>query len=98
MILAQINIQDKFAPAKNVDSIGKLLTVALPLMMTGAGLLALGMSLYGAFMYLTHGDNPEELKKAKLIIVYSVIGLFIVIVSFVAVQVIGKILNIPKII
>lgn len=98
MILAQINIQDKFAPAKNVDSIGKLLTVALPLMMTGAALLALGMSLYGAFRYLTHGDNPEELKKAQLIIVYSVIGLFVVVVSFVAIQVIGKILNIPKII
>jgi len=97
MFLAQINIQEKFAPAK-IDSMGKLLNVVLPLMLVGAALIFLAMSLYGAFMYLTHGDNPEGLKKAQSVIIFAVIGLFIVIVSFVAVQIIGKIFNIPKII
>lgn len=98
MLLAQIDIRNKFAPAQKVDSIGTLLNVALPLMMVGAALIFLAMSLYGAFMYLTHGDNPEGLKKAQSTIIFAVIGLFIIIVSFVVVQVIGKILGIPKII
>ncbi len=97
MLLAQVDIQDKFVPAK-IDSIGKLLNIALPLMMTAAALLFLGMSLYGAFMYLTHGDNPEGLKKAQATIIFAVVGLFIVVISFVAVQVLGKVLGIPKII
>jgi len=98
MVLAQVNIEEKFAPATKVTSIGALLNVILPLMMTGAALLFLGMSLYGAFMYLTHGDNPEGLKKAQSTIIFAVVGLFIVVVSFVVVQVVGKLLGIPKII
>lgn len=98
MLLAEVNIQEKFAPAAKVGSIGTLITVALQIMMAGAGLMFLVMSLYGAFMYMTHGDNPEGLKKAQATILYAVAGLFIVVVSFVVVQVLGKMLGIPKII
>ncbi|MCL4363969.1 hypothetical protein M1328_01890 [Patescibacteria group bacterium] len=93
MLLAQVNIQDKFAPAK-VDSIGKLLSVVLPLASAGAALIFLIMALRGALMFLTSGDNPDGLKKAQSTLVFAVIGLLIVIVSFVAVQLIGKLLGV----
>lgn len=96
MLLAQVNIQEKFAPAK-IDSINKLLKIILPLVSAGAALIFLVMSLYGAFMYLTNGDKPDVLKKAQATIIFAVIGLFVVIFSFVAVSLLGKIFNIPNI-
>ncbi|GAB4218792.1 MAG: hypothetical protein Fur009_1740 [Candidatus Microgenomates bacterium] len=92
-----LDISQNFAPAK-ISSISTLLNIVLPLLTAGAALITLSLALYGAFMYLTNGDKPDVLKKAQAIIIYAFIGLIIVIVSFVAVQLIGKIFNIPKII
>ena len=85
-----------FQPAR-ITNIGTLLNVVLPLMMTGAALIFLVMTLYGAFNLLTHGSNPEIIKKAYSTIVFAVIGLFIVIASFVAVRLIGNLLGINNI-
>jgi hypothetical protein len=80
-------------PAAKISNISNILNLALPLALSGAGLIFLAMTLYAAFNILTHGDNPDELKKAYGSIVTSVIGLFIVVFSFVAVQIIGKIIG-----
>ena len=95
-MLYAIEIKDKFAPAC-LTTIGQLLNVILPLMMSGAALIFLGMTLFGAFNLLTHGDNPEGIKKAYSTIVFAVIGLFIVIASFVGVKLIGKLLGVDNI-
>jgi len=92
-----LDIQQKFAPAK-IDNISKLLNIALPLVSAFAAIVFLVMALYGAYIYLTSAGNPEGLKKASSIFVYTGIGLIIVIASFVIVQLIGKMLGIPKII
>ncbi len=92
-----LDISENFAPAK-ISTISTLLNLVLPLLTAGAALITLSMALYGAFMYLTNGDKPDVLKKAQAIIIYAFIGLLIVISSFVAIQLIGKIFNIPKII
>ncbi|MFH0979385.1 MAG: hypothetical protein V1803_00330 [Candidatus Roizmanbacteria bacterium] len=86
-----------FQPAR-IANIGLLLNVVLPLMMSGAALIFLVMTLYGAFNLLTHGDNPEGIKKAYSTLVFAVVGLIIVIASFVAVSLIGKLLGIDKLI
>ena len=88
-----LDISKSFEPAK-VDSFGKLLNVVLPLATAGAALIFLVMVLRGAFMFMTNGDNPEGLKKAQSMMVFAVIGLLIVIVSFVAVQLIGRLLGV----
>ena len=80
-------------PAAKVSKIGDIVNLALPLMMTGAGLIFLFVTLNAAFSILRNGDNPDALKKAYGAIATSVIGLFIVIFSFVAVQLIGKIIG-----
>jgi hypothetical protein len=88
-----LTIDETTFPAAKINNIGNLLNLALPLALSGAGLIFLAMTLYAAFNILTHGDNPDELKKAYGSIVTSVIGLFIVIFSFIAVQIIGKIIG-----
>ncbi|PIQ72866.1 hypothetical protein COY13_01150 [Candidatus Roizmanbacteria bacterium CG_4_10_14_0_2_um_filter_36_35] len=85
-----------FPPAR-LFNISQLLNVVLPLMMSGAALIFLVMTLYGAFNLLTHGDNPEAIKKAYSTIVFAVVGLVIVIASFVGVKLIGKLLGVGNI-
>lgn len=89
--------QETFAPAK-ITSISSLVNIFLPILTIGAGLACLLMGLYGAFLYITNGDKPDVLKKAQGIIIYAFLGLFIVISSFMIVQLIGRIIGINKII
>lgn|GEM_PF-1297286 len=88
-----LTIDENIFPAAKFSNMGILLNVALPLVMAGAGLIFLMMMLMGAFNILSHGDNPEAIKKGYATITYSVIGLIIVIASFLAVRVIGAIIG-----
>lgn len=86
-------------PAAKVGKIGDLMNLALPLALTGAGLVFLVITLRAAFDILTHGDNPDDLKKAYGSITTAVLGLIIVIASFLAIQLLGVVLKteiIPK--
>ena len=86
-------------PAAKVAKISDIMNLALPLALTGAGLIFLVITLKAAFDILTHGDNPEVLKKAYDSIATAVLGLIIVIASFLAIKLLGIVLNtdiIPK--
>lgn len=86
-------------PAAKIGNISQIMNLALPLALTGAGLIFLVMTLYAAFNILTHGDNPDALKKAYASITTAVLGLIIVIASFLAIKLLGAVLNteiIPK--
>lgn len=86
-------------PAAKVYNVGQIVNLALPLAMTGAGLIFLVITLKAAFDILTHGDNPEALKKAYGAITTAVLGLIIVVASFLAIQLLGVVLKtniIPK--
>ncbi len=89
-----------FPAAKvGIMGIGGIVNLALPLALTGAGLIFLVMTLFAAFKILTNGDNPDALKKAYGSITSAVIGLIIVVVSFLAIQLLGVVLKtdiIPK--
>jgi len=88
-----IDISQNFAPAK-ITTIATLLNVILPLITAGAALIFLVMALLGAFNVLTHGDNPEAVSKGYGTITFAVLGLLIVIGSFVAIRIIGNMLHI----
>jgi hypothetical protein len=85
MVLAMKIDATSFPPAR-IASFSQIINVALPIALTGAGLIFLAMTLYAAFNIMTHGDNPDALKKAVAGITTAVIGLAIVILSFVAVK------------
>ncbi len=86
-------------PAAKITSIGQIVSLALPLAMTGAGLIFLFVTLKAAFDILTHGDNPDALKKAYASIATAVLGLIIVVISYLVIQLLGVVLKtdiIPK--
>jgi hypothetical protein len=92
-----IDIQNKFTPAQKLFNIGQLTSLILPLMMAGAAIIFLVMMLLGALKLMRSGDSPDGIKKAYSTIVFAVIGLFIVIASFVGVRLIGALLGINNI-
>ncbi len=92
MIQAFTINQDSF-PAAKIAKIGDVVNLALPLAMTGAGLIFLFITLNAAFSILRNGDNPDALKKAYASITTAVLGLVIVIVSFLAIQILGVVLK-----
>lgn len=86
-------------PAAKVTSVGQIVNLALPLAMSGAGLIFLVITLKAAFDILRNGDNPDALKKAYASIVTAVLGLIIVVASYLAIQLLGVVLKtniIPK--
>lgn len=46
-----------------------------------AGLVAVGFIIYGAWKYMSANGEPERIKSASLIILYSVIGLVVVLLA-----------------
>lgn len=46
------------------------------------GLLAVIMVIYGGFLYVSSAGNEENVNKAKKILLYAVLGIVIIIVSF----------------
>ena len=84
-----------FPPAQ-VATLANLFNVIIPLLNIGAAILLLLMLLYGAFTWVTSGDNPENLKKAHKIITFAIFGLFVVISSYLGVKLITIIFNIES--
>lgn len=76
-------------PAAKIVNIGQIVNLALPLALTGAGLIFLTITLYAAFNILTHGDNPDALKKAYSSITTAVMGLIIVVASYLVIKLLG---------
>jgi hypothetical protein len=88
----QIN-PSTFAPAK-ITNLGTILNVILPLLQAGAALLFLATLLQAGFIWITAGDKPENIAKARKKIFFAIIGLLIVVLSFVFVKIIGYMLQI----
>jgi len=80
-------------PAAKVADIGTILNFVLPFITIIGGLLFLGMLMVGAITWLTAGDKPDHVEKAWKIITFAVLGLFVVLLSFVGVKVIGLVLG-----
>jgi hypothetical protein len=89
-----LTIDSTSFPAAKIKSIGQIVNLALPIAMMGAGLIFLVITLKAAFDIIRGGDNPDILKKAYASIFTAVIGLFIVVGSYLAIQLLGVVL--PK--
>lgn len=63
-------------------SFGALLIAVINWFLGLVGLLAVLMLIYGGFRYLTSGGNEESTTKAKNTIIYAIIGIVIVILSY----------------
>ncbi|MCX6732431.1 MAG: pilin [Candidatus Roizmanbacteria bacterium] len=94
-VYAEVNFGDKTVnPIAKFDSITTLVNLILPIMMLVGGFITLGMLLLGAYRYLTSEGNPEKVSKAQSVIMYAIIGLFLIVASFVLTRIIGYVLKV----
>ena len=82
-----------FSPAK-IGSFAVILNVLIPILFTAAALVFLVMLLLAGLGWITAGDNPENLKKSKKTITSALLGLILVITSYLLVKLIGVILKV----
>lgn len=86
--------QEAVNPIAKFDSITKIVNLLLPIMMIVGGFITLSMLLLGAYRYLTSDGNPEKISKAQSVMLYAVIGLVLIVASFIITKIIGSVFNI----
>jgi TRAP-type C4-dicarboxylate transport system permease small subunit len=74
------------SPVQAQEDVAKIQTFiqnVISILVTFGGLLAAGFFVYGGIRYITSSGNPESLDQAKKTILYSAIGLVVVLGAFV---------------
>lgn len=72
-----------YAQSADVSKIQTFIQSIISIATTLGGLVATGFFVWGGFGYITSSGNPEALDRSKKTIMYSAIGLAIVLGSFV---------------
>ena len=81
-------------PLARISTIGHLMNIFLPILIGGAAIILLVMFLYGSYTWLTAGGSSENVAKAQKIMTYAILGLILVVLSFLFVKLITVIFNI----
>ena len=71
------------ATSADVSKIQTFIQSVIQVLVTLAGLISAGFFVWGGIGYITSSGDPEKLDRAKKTIVYSAIGLVIVLGAFV---------------
>lgn len=91
-----VDISTDFAPARHFGTVSSLVNLVVPILMVLVAVTLLVMFLWGGYDTLRAGpDNSERVAKSKNIFTYAIIGLVIIIASFLIVKILGKILGVP---
>jgi hypothetical protein len=72
-----------FAQTAEVGQIQSFIQSVIQVMVTLSGFIAAGFIVWGGVGYITSSGNPESLEKSKKTILYSAIGLTLVLGAFV---------------
>ncbi len=89
-----LDINPTTFPPSRFANLASVLSLIIPLLTLGGAIIFLAMLLFGGFTIITAGGNQENIAKARKIITFAVIGLVIVISSFLIIKLIGVVLNI----
>ena len=89
---APVHAQGFISPTDNPGAIssatggqGSFRSLALTIVnffLTFLGLIAVVMIIYGGFLYVTAAGNQEKIESAKKIIMYAIIGIVVILLSF----------------
>ena len=82
-----------YAQSGDVEKIQTFIKSIIQVLVTLAGLLAAGFFVWGGVGYITSTGNPEALDRSKKTIVYSAIGLTVVIAAFVLSNIVEELAN-----
>lgn len=72
-----------FAQSADVSKIQTFIQNIIQILVTLSGLVSAGFFVWGGFGYITSSGNPESLDRSKKTILYSAIGLTVVLAAFV---------------
>ena len=91
-VYAQVNIANTFEPAKNFDTLGKLVSVIVQNAFVIAGVIAFVLLVLGGFGIIVSAGSGDtkKLEQGQKTITSAVIGLLIIVGSFWIVQIIEK--------
>ena len=78
-----------FAASADVTKIETFIKSVIQVLVTIAGLVAVGFFVWGGVGYITSSGNPEMLDRSKKTIFYSAIGLAVVLGAFVLTNIIS---------
>lgn len=79
-----------FAASGDVSSIETFIKSVIGILVKIAGLVAAGFFVWGGFGYITSSGNPEMLDRSKRTILYSAIGLAVVLGAFVLTNIVSE--------
>ena len=78
------------------DSIPAILNRIIDFMLIVAGPIAVIMTIYAAYLFITAGDNQERVKTARKTLMYVIIGVAILILSKGIVSLSKSFLEVPE--
>lgn len=90
LILPFLLVTPVLAASSDVTKIQTFIQSVIQVLVTLAGLIAAGFFVWGGIGYITSSGNPEALDRSKKTILYSAIGLAIVLGAFVLSNVITQ--------
>ena len=76
--LSECNVEKTEGEKSLMSNVSMLINVFASVM----GFLAVGMIIYGGFMLLTAQGDPARIKRGKDVVLYSVIGLILVVLAY----------------
>ena len=85
-----LTVSPTYAQSADVDKIQTFIQSIIQVLVTLSGLVAAGFFVWGGVGYITSSGNPDSLEKSKKTILYSAIGLTIVLGAFVLSNVVGQ--------
>ena len=90
-----IDLSDKnINPVAKFSNFASLANLILPNLLIGAGVILFIMFIMAGFTYMGSDGNPEKLKKAQMLLTFSVVGFALVLASFIIIRVIASIFRI----
>ncbi len=83
VLTALLIVPPVYAQSADVAKVQTFIQNVIQVLVTLAGLLAVGFFVWGGVGYITSSGNPESLERSKRTIVFSAVGLTIVLAAFV---------------
>ncbi len=90
ILTALLTASPVFAQSADVSKVQSFIKNIIQVMVTLAGAVAAGFFVWGGFRYITSSGNPEALDGAKKTILYSAIGLAVVLGAYVLMNIVTQ--------
>ncbi len=75
-----------FRGHEDITTIWGVISLIASVLVTLGSLVAIGYIVYGGYMYITSAGNPETSKQAAQSIIWSIIGLIVIMLAYMIIE------------